>query len=201
MVMRRSRIAPISQAAPCGRMIARWSTGVQVAGLPASIAGLPIAGALVKVGPPLSCSWPSSGSTFCKSVPFNPLAPAGLRTRLLPCDVIMPSISGLVGALLLATIVFASMIAAAGDAAAVACDGIAHNCAVDQCHCAAGAIQPAAGDGRAIFGNRAVSNGRAAPVFEAAAKNAGVVARDRAANDGAAGRSYTAQRHTARCCC
>src|SRR5690554_553234 len=49
--------APISQAAPCGRVIPRWSVAGQEAP-PPSIAGLPAWGRRDIVGPPLSCSGP-----------------------------------------------------------------------------------------------------------------------------------------------
>lgn len=44
-------------------------------GLAASMAGLPVGGAIVSVGPPLFCKGPSLGSTPCKSVAARPVTP------------------------------------------------------------------------------------------------------------------------------
>ena len=68
--------APMSQRGPTGRATPRWSVASQARpplpatpGLPASLAGLPGCGMRVWVGPPLSASGPSSGSTPRRSVP------------------------------------------------------------------------------------------------------------------------------------
>src|SRR5262249_57976495 len=50
--------APISQPAPCGRAMPRWSVVMFGSHRPALIAGLPGSRAMVWVGPPLSASDP-----------------------------------------------------------------------------------------------------------------------------------------------
>src|SRR5271154_5260017 len=57
-----SSTEPMSQCAPCGRAVPRWSTLGQAASLPASTAGLDAAGRSVSVQPPLSWSAPSCGA-------------------------------------------------------------------------------------------------------------------------------------------
>src|SRR5215216_4009438 len=54
--------APMSQAAPCGRLTPRWSVAGGGHSTAASIAGLSGCKAWVCVGPPLSASGPSRGS-------------------------------------------------------------------------------------------------------------------------------------------
>lgn len=54
--------APGSHCAPCGRAAPRWSVTAQDASSPASMAGEPGSSAMLRVGPPLSASGPSSGS-------------------------------------------------------------------------------------------------------------------------------------------
>src|SRR5215203_1153559 len=54
--------APMSQAAPCGRLTPRWSVAGGGHSTAASIAALPGSKAWVCVGPPLSASGPSRGS-------------------------------------------------------------------------------------------------------------------------------------------
>src|SRR3954470_1526883 len=82
----------------------RWSV-VRLAGLdPALTAGLPVIRAWVAVGPPLNCSGASSGSVPAGRL-LEPVsvAPVWFLTRL-KLAVAAPSKSGLVGAVLLATI-------------------------------------------------------------------------------------------------
>ena len=57
-----SSTAPMSQCAPCGRAVPRWSRAGQAASNPASTAGLDAAGRSVSVDPPLFWSAPSCGS-------------------------------------------------------------------------------------------------------------------------------------------
>jgi hypothetical protein len=59
--------APMSQAAPDGRVSARWSFAGQPAAVPASTAGLFSHSRCVLVGPPLNCSAPICGATFSTS--------------------------------------------------------------------------------------------------------------------------------------
>ena len=59
--------------------------------LPASMAGLPGSRAMVMVGPPLSCSGPSFGSTLSRSVPTQPELPSVLPIRLWPSELNPPS--------------------------------------------------------------------------------------------------------------
>src|SRR6266567_8371990 len=55
--------APMSQFAPCGRLMPRWSVAGHSASLTvsASMAGLPGCSASVNAGPPLSANGPSNG--------------------------------------------------------------------------------------------------------------------------------------------
>src|SRR5204863_8213463 len=85
---------------PWGRGTPRWSSVGASFGSPASIAGLPCVSAWVQVGPPLSCSGPSSGSTPTRSVLLYPASgqPLVLRTRLCPRDSRLPPMSsGVIG--------------------------------------------------------------------------------------------------------
>src|SRR5207237_426895 len=78
-------------------------------GAPASSAGLPARKAMVCVGPPLSCSGPSSGSTLSRSVVSKPLPPVVLPTRLWPCERSLPERSGAVAAVLPARMVLSKV--------------------------------------------------------------------------------------------
>src|SRR5262245_56930248 len=78
----------------------RWSVAGAPALLPASMAGLPASRAFVWVGPPLSPSEPSFGSSFAppvpvRSVPPKPVEPSVSPIRLVPCEVKVPSTSSL----------------------------------------------------------------------------------------------------------
>jgi hypothetical protein len=72
--------APMSQCGPCGRATPRWSAAGQSASLPASIAGLPAASAIVGVGLPLSCSGPSCGSPETTPMRAEPQVPDPIRS-------------------------------------------------------------------------------------------------------------------------
>ena len=90
--------APMSHAAPDGRTAPRWSVPEQ-ADPPASIAGLPAPGRRVNVGPPLSTSGPSSGSTRVALLPTSgpavkPVAPSALPISTRDGDVKVPATSG-----------------------------------------------------------------------------------------------------------
>src|SRR5215207_2376869 len=66
-----SSYAPISQAAPCGRVTPRWSVAGQPVFVPVSMAGEPASRAWVCVKPPLFASVPRLGS--CPMMfPFTP---------------------------------------------------------------------------------------------------------------------------------
>src|SRR5215216_4490023 len=77
--------APMSQAAPCGRLTPRWSVAGGGHSTAASIAALGRCKAWVCVGPPLSASGPSKGST-----PERELL-AGLKPQLVPESRLPPS--------------------------------------------------------------------------------------------------------------
>ena len=69
------------------------------------MAGLPVMRAMVKVGPPFSCSGPSSGSTPRKSPDaVNPLQPDFFPSRLCPPELTVPEQFGPLPALLRARI-------------------------------------------------------------------------------------------------
>src|SRR5690242_6045587 len=76
----------MSQCDPCGLAKPRWSVAAQVASSPTSSAGLPNPSAIVGVGPPWSCSGPSSGFLPCWSLASVNSQLESL-SRLWPADV------------------------------------------------------------------------------------------------------------------
>src|SRR3954469_17997985 len=77
--------APMSQAAPWGRLIARWSVAGQSKELAASIAGLAGGSAWVNVGPPLLRNGSSSRSALSRASAPRPQDASLLR--LLPPEI------------------------------------------------------------------------------------------------------------------
>ena len=102
--------APMSAAAPATRRnpVPRWSVARARAFDPLSIAGLPLPRAWVKVGPPLSASGPSSGSTPVRLLPPVSVAPLASPIRL-KLAVSLPLTSGPVAALLVAMMVLSAV--------------------------------------------------------------------------------------------
>src|SRR6266540_987250 len=83
----------MSQRGPWGRGTPRWSLATaQAAARMASSAGLVAPMAMVSVGPPLSASSPSFGSTFTWSLGFFAKVqnPEGFWTRLCPSETTFP---------------------------------------------------------------------------------------------------------------
>ena len=81
----------MSQTAPCGRGVPRWSAAGQPLLSAALIAGLLVSKAWVRVGPPLFASGPSSGLTFAWSPGPVPKPQVFPLSRLPPSEVTVPN--------------------------------------------------------------------------------------------------------------